>query len=192
MVCAAMGLLDDAIREHLELKRRRGAEAGEVAREQREALDDPLDPEAGRIEGPSSPGSAAAPQLADDAAASNLLEETAELDMRSVLDQRAAAANVEEMSAALTGGGPADGMHEAAAGEEPLEQEVPGEGVRGHASEAADSPAGPREAVSAEGVERVHQPAEDLVAEMSDGPHDASEQDQLWLDPKPRDVDADK
>ncbi len=34
-----MGLLDDAIREHLELKRLRGADPGEVAREQREALD---------------------------------------------------------------------------------------------------------------------------------------------------------
>jgi hypothetical protein len=33
-----MGLLDDAIREHLELKRLRGADPGEVAREQREAL----------------------------------------------------------------------------------------------------------------------------------------------------------
>jgi hypothetical protein len=39
MVCQRMGLLDDAIREHLELKRRRGADAGEVAREQQEALD---------------------------------------------------------------------------------------------------------------------------------------------------------
>jgi len=34
-----MGLLDDAIREHLELKRLRGADPGEVAREQREALE---------------------------------------------------------------------------------------------------------------------------------------------------------
>ena len=34
-----MGLLDDAIRDHLELKRLRGADPGEVAREQREALD---------------------------------------------------------------------------------------------------------------------------------------------------------
>lgn len=34
-----MGLLDDAIREHLELKRRRGADPTQVAREQREALD---------------------------------------------------------------------------------------------------------------------------------------------------------
>ena len=34
-----MGILDDAIRDHLELKRRRGADPGEVAREQREALE---------------------------------------------------------------------------------------------------------------------------------------------------------
>jgi hypothetical protein len=33
-----MGLLDDAIREHLELKRRNGADASEVARQEREAL----------------------------------------------------------------------------------------------------------------------------------------------------------
>src|SRR5438309_2421938 len=39
MVWAHMGLLDDAIREHLELKRRRGADPTEVAREQRAALD---------------------------------------------------------------------------------------------------------------------------------------------------------
>ena len=39
MVLLRMGLLDDAIRDHLELKRRRGADPAEVAREQREALD---------------------------------------------------------------------------------------------------------------------------------------------------------
>jgi hypothetical protein len=33
-----MGLLDDAIREHLELKRRRGADPDEIEREEREAL----------------------------------------------------------------------------------------------------------------------------------------------------------
>ncbi len=33
-----MGLLDDAIREHLELKRRRGADAGDISREESEAL----------------------------------------------------------------------------------------------------------------------------------------------------------
>jgi hypothetical protein len=33
-----MGLLDDAIREHLDLKRRRGADPGEIEREEAEAL----------------------------------------------------------------------------------------------------------------------------------------------------------
>jgi hypothetical protein len=36
-----MGLLDDAIREHLELKRRRGADADEVSRLEQEALGPP-------------------------------------------------------------------------------------------------------------------------------------------------------
>src|SRR5688500_16303662 len=36
-----MGLLDDAIREHLELKRRHGADPDEVARQEREALGAP-------------------------------------------------------------------------------------------------------------------------------------------------------
>jgi hypothetical protein len=36
-----MGLLDDAIREHLELKRRRGADLDEIARQEDEALGDP-------------------------------------------------------------------------------------------------------------------------------------------------------
>ena len=36
-----MGLLDDAIREHLDLKRRRGADPSEVARQEQEALGPP-------------------------------------------------------------------------------------------------------------------------------------------------------
>jgi len=36
-----MGLLDDAIREHLDLKRRRGADSEEVARQEQEALGPP-------------------------------------------------------------------------------------------------------------------------------------------------------
>src|SRR5690349_11132777 len=37
-----MGLLDDAIREHLELKRRHGADPDEVSRQEREALGAPV------------------------------------------------------------------------------------------------------------------------------------------------------
>ena len=40
-----MGLLDEAIRDHLELKRRRGADPSEVARAEREALEPVFAPE---------------------------------------------------------------------------------------------------------------------------------------------------
>ncbi len=51
-----MGLLDDAIREHLDLKRRRGADPAEVERDEREALGPvrrnqaPVTPESAREE----------------------------------------------------------------------------------------------------------------------------------------------
>ncbi len=114
-----MGLLDEAIREHLELKRRRGADPGEVAREERELLDP------GLREGPSSDGEAALAQsdaepadagppvsdgsslAADDPDESHrpvfserqihdpsaaAQQETAELDMRRVLEEDGAPA----------------------------------------------------------------------------------------------------
>jgi hypothetical protein len=110
-----MGLLDDAIRDHLELKRLRGADPGLIAREQKEALDpvladgggapdddlstalEDLDREAVRDSAPvretapvratpvadidaSSP-SVAPPDV------SNVVQETAELDMRTVMHE---------------------------------------------------------------------------------------------------------
>ena len=106
-----MGLLDEAIREHLELKRRRGADPGEIAREEREALD-PVFPEDPR---PATPDEEPHAVLADpeppqgdplaEAAAEPALhdaveepppaigEETAELDMEAVLDQDERLAN---------------------------------------------------------------------------------------------------
>ncbi len=58
-----MGLLDDAIREHLELKRRRGADPDEVARQEGEALGDPRSGEFARPDGePAEAAAAAAPE----------------------------------------------------------------------------------------------------------------------------------
>jgi hypothetical protein len=121
-----MGLLDDAIREHLELKRRRGADPTEVAREQREALD-PVPDRAARAERDAAQGEpheegplpggemmasgqdeqsgavheqtaaavAATGPIDADASASSVrgeepgnMEETAELDMKAVLDEQ--------------------------------------------------------------------------------------------------------
>jgi hypothetical protein len=114
-----MGLLDDAIREHLELKRRRGADPSEVAREQREVLDTSYEPQGD----PDVDDHGDAISAVADAEAATMTPEepavageTAELDMRTVLADDGAATAAEEDS---------------------LEWEMP---ARGSAS-AADEPA---------------------------------------------------
>jgi hypothetical protein len=97
-----MGLLDDAIREHLELKRLRGADPSAVARAEREALEPVVPGEAdGELEyerddtlgvderAPVAAGSAPLSASEDErlASFSALDQATAELDMRSVLDE---------------------------------------------------------------------------------------------------------
>jgi hypothetical protein len=103
-----MGLLDDAIREHLELKRLRGADPGEVAREQQEALAPVLGEQAESSEhandeeetgsvhvgGIARVGATAtardlaeAPELEHGAEVPSARQETAELDMRTVLGE---------------------------------------------------------------------------------------------------------
>jgi len=84
MVWRRMGLLDDAIREHLELKRRAGAEPGEIARVEREALEPP-DVELGDVfDAQSDP-----PDAHYEVDVSSVGQETAELDMQAVLDEDA-------------------------------------------------------------------------------------------------------
>jgi hypothetical protein len=148
-----MGLLDDAIREHLELKRRNGADPGEVAREQQEALD-PVFPGASAAshddvaledvagdDGEVAAGAAApeqAPSVADTAPAagqdapaiadpSSPGQETVELDMESVLH-----ADAEDPGPASAAGPAFDGQGSDVAAykpeAEPLEWEMPGEG----------------------------------------------------------------
>ena len=103
-----MGLLDDAIRDHLELKRRRGADPGEIAREEREALEPifPDEPRPAALDGEphaaplldeeapqGDPLTAAAAAADARAEIATISEETAELDMEAVLaqDERLAA-----------------------------------------------------------------------------------------------------
>jgi hypothetical protein len=191
-----MGLLDDAIREHLELKRRRGANPEEVAREQREALDvvaertvasadaDPTAPapppaaidspdiDGDVASGADDPPSDAAPEEVSPSAAG----ETAELDMSSVLGKTD---DAEDQS-----GGPA----EADAGEQ------------AHAS-APPVPAGPAteedslewEVPGDATDEEPAAPAEDVLEETPDFLRDTPEQDRLWFEQRPpRDFDFDK
>ncbi len=102
-----MGLLDDAIRDHLDLKRRRGADPTEIAREEREALE-PVFPDEPRPAGfdgepqaasvldeepphgdPLEEAGVAAEAAHDPVAAQTFGEETAELDMQAVLAEDA-------------------------------------------------------------------------------------------------------
>jgi hypothetical protein len=97
-----MGLLDDAIREHLELKRRSGADPSAVAREEREALapvlaEDPVEEAAQStyhgLEAPAfAPVDSVPAQQPDDQAQrpadlSTIGQETAELDMQAVMEE---------------------------------------------------------------------------------------------------------
>jgi hypothetical protein len=160
-----MGLLEDAIREHLELKRLRGADPSEVAREQQELLDTP----AGADREPAASdraahgtheidGTAPAPDegtaTADDpdgvAGGSGLAgvgEETAELDMEAVLAEQPSAAGEPSDPSERAGGStaPAEPLEE-----DSLEWEVP---ARSHDAEAS----GPREDEDPERTEPTEQ-----------------------------------
>jgi len=202
----AMGLLDDAIREHLELKRRRGADPGEVAREQREALESAPRGEAagaGRdiavaesvavdkgtvgvadVASVSADGATSiraeredAPDVAsrgapDSVDPSNVVQETAELDMVTVLDGH-------------------DDAAVADAGEHPDEDSLEWEIPRGAEVEPqADVGHGEHDAA---GTAYVVEPSEDVLEETPDFLRDTPEQDRLWFEQRPpRDFDFDK
>jgi hypothetical protein len=202
----AMGLLDDAIREHLELKRRRGADPGEVAREQREALEpvprdarsaagsdvavaehDTMEDETAanadlasagadgpapvRAEAPADDLAVAATGDADGIDPSTVVQETAELDMQTVLHGRG------DQTATEAGPGIED---------ESLEWEGPGEALQpqADAGDEAHDPSGNSDAA---------EHGEDVLEETPDFLRDTPEQDRLWFEQRPpRDFDFDK
>jgi hypothetical protein len=91
-----MGLLDDAIREHMELKRLRGGDPTVIAQQERDALGPVLREE--DVEGDVTEDSPAPQQPDHDSAdhgpdLANVGQETAELDMRTVLDEQHEAAD---------------------------------------------------------------------------------------------------
>jgi hypothetical protein len=136
-----MGLLDEAIRDHLDLKRRRGADPGEIAREEREALE-PVFPDEPRaapladepqalVADPEPPqgdplAQAAAhaggqPLPAQAAEVSALAQETAELDMEAVMEQDE---RLTRDAAPAAGGASAVDAAPAAHGEATIEDEL--------------------------------------------------------------------
>jgi hypothetical protein len=203
MVWQRMGLLDDAIREHLELKRRRGADPGEVAREQREALD-PVPREPGALSDEHEPvadtAAAEAPEaglmaggvpedmpddLADavsgDAAASGAEPgiagggETEELDMRAMLDAQDADAGAGDGAAsAKARAAPHAAARVDQSEEDSLEWEMPNDSSEDAAPDEQEA-------------------GEDVLEETPEFLRDTPEQERLWFEQRPpRDFDFDK
>jgi hypothetical protein len=206
-----MGLLDDAIREHMELKRLRGADPSEVAREEQDALgpvgrendgvtqaprDDVAaseeisheDSALGEDDSPRTPQPARGPDFA------NVGQETAELDMRTVLDGEQDAQDAS--SATRVGAGPAENdSGEHPRDEDPLEWEMPGDSSREamerpRSHEGVEGDGGP---TTAGGAEDAQEPVEDVLEETPDFLRDTPEQERLWFEQRPpRDFDFDK
>jgi len=162
-----MGLLDDAIREHLELKRKHGADPEDVARQEQEAL------------GPGQRNEFAQPAPEEEPAPLEAPPEPAEAPV----DE----APVIEPSASPSGSSPASPR-----AEEPPAPEAPVHDVdpwleeepdEVPAEEALEPPRRPR----AEGEE------EDVLEETPDFLQETPEHDRLWFEQKPpRDFDWDK
>lgn len=171
-----MGLLDDAIREHLELKRLRGADPGDVARSEQEALGPVERTEAAEREplasGGSEPAAGAqhpAESFGDASVSGDAHEggyETVELDMGSVLE--------DERADAASGYAPED------RDEDSLDWEMPDSATRsaGHEETRPEDEAEP------------DAPVEDVLEETPDFLRETPEQERLWFEQRPpRDFD---
>lgn len=173
-----MGLLDDAIREHLELKRLRGADPGEVAREEKDALGpvprkNTAEPDEGASNREASSDAEASlvslPPTAriTDPHASHVSQETVEINMEAEL-----AADIEvEHERKVVDDLSTDSAHSRTNSEESLEWEMPNE-----ADTDEDS--------------KPTEPVEDVLEETPDFLRDTPEQDRLWFEQRPpRDFD---
>lgn len=164
-----MGLLDDAIREHLEFKRLRGADPDALAHEEHEALGPVHRGQEPQVEGPEEHPSgeedpSERPIEAFPPGSGSFVptgQETAELDMRTVLrNEHSDEGNVEDS----------------------LEWEVPGEASEGAREEALEGELG----ADGEAVEDVLEETPDFLRETPD-------QERLWFEQQPpRDFDFDK
>jgi hypothetical protein len=176
-----MGLLDEAIREHLDLKRKRGADPGEVAREETDALGPavrtaPPEEEAAAaddaaVEAPVAEAEVEAPPPADaEAPPAPPAEEFVEphpVEEHAVPPPAEAAQRSDETAAF--------DAEELFADEDAAQVEEPGPQPGERAGEAAPDPAG-----------------EDVLEETPDFLQETPEHDRLWFEQKPpKDFDFD-
>ena len=181
-----MGLLDDAIREHLELKRLRGADLGVVAREEHDALgrvprrgdavyEDESDEGPGATRDDEALPAPDAEVISDSAESGSGGQETVEINMEAVLASEGDLAS-----------SPTHPSSTRAISDESLEWEVP---------EEADEPARHAEPDDEQGSE-AHKASdqaelvEDVLEETPDFLRETPEQERLWFEQRPpRDFD---
>ncbi len=190
-----MGLLDDAIREHLELKRRRGADPGEVAREQQEALDTiggqaPAEG-TGTAQDASGPPAVSGAPLVD-------RPTDAQPEPTAVGNASPGAGSAEPVKAAV----PAEPAGGASAGETAEldmssvlgdAEHPPAEGTTSEPADAGESLEWEMPVDVAAREVAAEEPDEDVLEETPDFLRDTPEQDRLWFEQRPpRDFDFDK
>jgi hypothetical protein len=191
-----MGLLDDAIREHLELKRLRGADPGDVAREEQAALGAVLREGAVESDGPSDSGKDVAqaersslPDRETDSPPNSVStgQETVEINMEAELAAGAEFGG-EPGSRSVERAAPmAHPTHAPDSTEDSLEWEMPGD--RRDESASGDRSEDEADNDVAEGQE-VAASAEDVLEETPDFLRDTPEQERLWFEQRPpRDFD---
>jgi hypothetical protein len=173
-----MGLLDDAIREHLELKRRHGADPEEVSRQEREALGAPV---RGEFAKPAAAGDAEPAEDAPPAAAGDA-PEIAEPPGQVPPEEQAAAPE------------PEPGTEEDPWVVEDLADPEPEPEPRPEPEPPRERPA----AIAAGSSEppetgEPDDPAEDVLEETPEFLQETPEHERLWFEQKPpRDFDWDK
>ena len=167
-----MGLLDDAIREHLELKRRHGADPGEVERQEREVLG-----------GASQAGEFAQPEaeqpLVDEPVAKADLEPVAEADEPVDAGEEREPFDIEALE-------PETRVAESDAWIDEEREEVP--------PDEPLAPPPPEDRLGEPPAEAsTEEPAEDVLEDTPDFLQETPEHDRLWFEQRPpRDFDWDK
>jgi hypothetical protein len=190
-----MGLLDDAIREHLELKRLGGADPGEVAHEEQEALGSVHDDEMAHdaqdeqhvdMTSSDSDGSLSVEEHGSVGGGPTTGEETVEIDMRTVLDRAVERDPGREVAPVQSGHGPddespVDDAAHAPGGDESLEWEIPNEK---HAE------GGMRDEHHEDRLSTDDARIDDVLEETPDFLRETPEQERLWFEQRPpRDFD---
>jgi hypothetical protein len=193
-----MGLLDDAIREHLELKRLRGADPGVVAREEQDALGpvprrgeaaygDEADDGPGAIHNDEALPAPDAESTADSVDSGPVGQETVEINMEAEL---ASGGDFDQSPTVQRDAHARPVAHPASArtiSDESLEWEVPVDEVEESSDQAEfDDAQGADDGQVADQAESV----EDVLEETPDFLRETPEQERLWFEQRPpRDFD---